>query len=54
MNLLVITVARSDFGIYLPILNKIKKDKEINLKIAVSGMHLSPDFGYSYKIIEER
>ena len=53
MNLLVITVARSDFGIYLPILKKIKKDKEINLKIAVSGMHLSPDFGYSYKIIEE-
>ena len=48
----VITVARSDYGIYLPILKKIQTDPELNLHILVGGMHLSPEFGMTVEAIE--
>jgi len=41
----VVSVARSDYGIYLPLLRAITKDPELNLLLFVSGMHLSPEFG---------
>lgn len=52
-TILVVTVARSDFGIYLPTLKKLKNDKDINLEIAATGMHLSPVYGNTYKLIEK-
>jgi GDP/UDP-N,N'-diacetylbacillosamine 2-epimerase (hydrolysing) len=52
-KILVVTVARSDFSIYLPTLLKLKNDKEIILEIAATGMHLSPAYGSTYKIIEK-
>ena len=48
----VVTAARSDYGSYLPILKKIKKDPNLRLYLMVSGMHLSPGFGSTYKAIE--
>ncbi len=48
----VVTSARSDYGIYLPILRKIQADGGFNLKLLVSGMHLSPEFGMTIKTIE--
>lgn len=48
----VVTVARSDYGIYLPVLRKIKADPGLQLKLIVSGMHLSPEFGLTVKTIE--
>jgi UDP-N-acetylglucosamine 2-epimerase (non-hydrolysing)/GDP/UDP-N,N'-diacetylbacillosamine 2-epimerase (hydrolysing) len=45
-------VARSDYGIYLPILRRIQADPELRLKLFVSGMHLSPEFGLTVKMIE--
>jgi len=48
----VVTVARSDYGIYLPILRRIQADPELRLKLFVSGMHLSPEFGLTVKMIE--
>jgi UDP-hydrolysing UDP-N-acetyl-D-glucosamine 2-epimerase len=41
----VVSVARSDYGIYLPILKKIQADPELDLHILAGGMHLSPEFG---------
>jgi UDP-N-acetylglucosamine 2-epimerase (non-hydrolysing)/GDP/UDP-N,N'-diacetylbacillosamine 2-epimerase (hydrolysing) len=41
----VITVARSDYGIYFPVLSRIHADTELELCLMVSGMHLSPEFG---------
>jgi UDP-hydrolysing UDP-N-acetyl-D-glucosamine 2-epimerase len=52
-KILVVTVARSDFSIYLPTLLKLKNDKEIILEIAATGMHLSPTYGNTYRIIEK-
>lgn len=49
----VVTVARSDYGIYLPVLRRICENKELQLHLIVAGMHLSPEFGLSVRLIEE-
>lgn len=48
----VVTVARSDYGIYLPVLRRISSDPELRLHLIVSGMHLSPEFGLTVRMIE--
>jgi GDP/UDP-N,N'-diacetylbacillosamine 2-epimerase (hydrolysing) len=48
----VVTVARSDYGIYKSILNAIRTDKELELSLLVGGMHLSPEFGNTVTDIE--
>lgn len=48
----VVTVARSDFGIYLPLLTRIRAESGLELQLIVSGMHLSPEFGLTTKLIE--
>lgn len=49
----VVTVGRSDFGIYRPILRAIQQAPDLALRLLVSGMHLSPEFGYTVDAIEE-
>ena len=49
----VVTVARSDYGIYLPLLRRIQQDPDLSLRLIVSGMHLSPEFGLTVKAIED-
>lgn len=48
----VVTVARSDYGIYLPLLRKIQADPDLQLHLIVAGMHLSPEFGLTVEAIE--
>ena len=48
----VVTVGRSDYGIYLPVLRRIAADKSLKLRLIVAGMHLSPEFGETVKVIE--
>lgn len=48
----VVTVARSDYGIYLPVLRAISTDSDLGLRLLVSGMHLSPEFGLTVRMIE--
>ena len=48
----VITVSRSDYGIYRPVLRRIQEDPELSLHLIVSGMHLSPEFGLSVSEIQ--
>lgn len=48
----VVTGARSDYGIYLPILRAIEADSSLRLHLIVSGMHLSPEFGLTANIIK--
>lgn len=45
MNIIVLTSSRADYGIYLPLLKKLKNDKFFNLKIVAFGSHLSEKFG---------
>ena len=48
-----VTVSRSDYGIYLPVLKQIQADPDLKLRLYVSGMHLSPEFGSTVKAIEQ-
>lgn len=41
----VVTVARSDYGIYLPVLRSIDADPALHLHLVVAGAHLSQEFG---------
>jgi UDP-hydrolysing UDP-N-acetyl-D-glucosamine 2-epimerase len=40
-----VTVSRSDWGIYLPLLRRIIQEPGLELLLIVAGMHLSPEFG---------
>ena len=48
----VITVGRSDYSILFPVLRKIDDDPQLGLRLIVSGMHLSPEFGLTVGEIE--
>jgi UDP-hydrolysing UDP-N-acetyl-D-glucosamine 2-epimerase len=48
----VVTVGRSDYGIYLPILKKIQKEGDLRLGLFVSGIHLRSEHGMTVKQIE--
>ncbi len=48
----VVTTARSDYGIYRPLLQRLQADADIELRVLVTGMHLSPEFGLTVKAIE--
>ena len=37
---------------FVELIKDIKKDKSLKLKLIVSGMHLSPEFGETFKQIE--
>jgi GDP/UDP-N,N'-diacetylbacillosamine 2-epimerase (hydrolysing) len=49
----VVTGTRADYGLLTPLLNEIKNDKDLELQLVVTGMHLSPEFGSTYKEIEK-
>lgn len=53
INIGIITTSRADWGIYLPLLRKIKQDSAFNLYIFAGGMHTDGRFGRSYKLIEQ-
>lgn len=48
----VATVARSDYGIYLPVLREIEAQPGLRLRVIAGGMHLSPEFGMTVESIE--
>ena len=48
----VVSVGRSDYGIYLPILRQIQTEPDLKLLLFVSGMHLSPRHGSTIHMIE--
>ncbi|OON98154.1 MAG: UDP-N-acetyl-D-glucosamine 2-epimerase, UDP-hydrolysing [Epulopiscium sp. Nele67-Bin005] len=51
-NVCVVTGTRAEYGLLKPILQKINLDKDLNLQLVVTGMHLCPEFGLTYKEIE--
>ncbi|OGX07924.1 MAG: UDP-N-acetyl-D-glucosamine 2-epimerase, UDP-hydrolysing [Omnitrophica WOR_2 bacterium GWA2_47_8] len=48
----VFTGTRAEYGLLKPLLDEIKNDKQLTLQLLVTGMHLSPEFGNTYKDIE--
>ncbi|WP_149714246.1 UDP-N-acetylglucosamine 2-epimerase [Campylobacter concisus] len=49
----VVTSTRAEYGLLYWLLKEIKADSELELQIIVTGMHLSPEFGLTYKEIEK-
>ena len=49
----VVTVGRSDYGIYLPILRRMQADSALKPWVFASGTHLSADFGMTVRDIEK-
>lgn len=48
----VITTSRADYGIYRPVLSRIRDDGDLRLLLFVTGAHLAPAFGLTVKEIE--
>ena len=48
----VVTVARSDYGIYRPVLRALAARDDVDLKLYVGGMHLLERFGWTVEEIE--
>jgi UDP-hydrolysing UDP-N-acetyl-D-glucosamine 2-epimerase len=48
----VVTVARSDYGIYRPVLRRIAASRQLRLSLYAAGMHLSKRFGLTVQEIE--
>jgi len=49
----VITGTRAEYGLLQPIMQVIKDDPVFELQVVATGMHLSPEFGLTYKTIEK-
>jgi GDP/UDP-N,N'-diacetylbacillosamine 2-epimerase (hydrolysing) len=49
----VVTGSRADYGLLRWVMQGIKDDPELSLQVIATGMHLSPTFGLTYKVIEE-
>jgi GDP/UDP-N,N'-diacetylbacillosamine 2-epimerase (hydrolysing) len=54
MKIAILTSSRADFSIYLPLIEKINKDKFFNLNIIAFGSHLSEIYGYTIDNITQR
>lgn len=48
----VITGTRADYGLLQWVMDGIRRDPGLRLQIVATGMHLSPDFGMTYREIE--
>lgn len=52
MKIGILTSSRADFGIYLPLLQKMKEDDSIQMEIIAFGTHLSKFHGYTIDAIK--
>ena len=52
-KILLVTERRADFSRFKPILDKIKKDKNLDYILVVTGIHLLRKYGYSVEEIKK-
>ena len=50
----VVTGTRAEYGLLFWLMKEIEKDDDLELQVVVTGMHLSPEFGLTYKEIEKK
>jgi UDP-hydrolysing UDP-N-acetyl-D-glucosamine 2-epimerase len=48
----IVTGTRAEYGLLYWLMREIQEDPELELQIIATGMHLSPEFGLTYKLIE--
>jgi len=49
----VVTGTRAEYGLLYWLMKEIESDKDLELQLIVTGMHLSPEFGLTYETIEK-
>lgn len=49
----IVTGTRAEYGLMYWLIKFMSEDKDIDLQLVVTGMHLSPEFGLTYKEIEK-
>jgi UDP-hydrolysing UDP-N-acetyl-D-glucosamine 2-epimerase len=49
----VVTGSRAEYGLLYWLLREIQDEPDLELQVMVTGMHLSPEFGLTYKTIEQ-
>lgn len=53
MKICVVTGTRAEYGLLQPVMKGLLKDPAFQLSVFATGMHLSPEFGLTYRQIEE-
>lgn len=48
----VVTGTRAEYGLLKPVIDKVNKSDDLELQLVVTGMHLSPEFGLTFREIE--
>lgn len=48
----VVTGTRADYGLLRWVIQGVKDSKKLNLQLVATGMHLSPEFGFTWRDIE--
>lgn len=48
-----VTTSRADFGLLLSVMRSVRSDRTLQLQVIVSGMHLMPRFGNTWREIEQ-
>ena len=49
----IITGSRAEYGLLYWLIKEVKADQDLKLQLIVTGMHLSKEFGLTYKEIEK-
>ena len=49
----IVTGTRAEYGLLYWLMKEVEADPELQLQLIVTGMHLSPEFGLTYRTIEE-
>ena len=49
----IVTGTRAEYGLLYWLMKEIEADKSLKLQLIVTGMHLSPEFGLTYKEVEK-
>lgn len=49
----IVTGTRAEYGLLRPVIEKVHKSEDLELQLVVTGMHLSSEFGLTYREIEE-
>ena len=53
MKICIATGTRAEYGLLKPLIDQIRLTAKYELQLLVTGAHLSPEFGLTYKLIEE-
>lgn len=53
MKICIATGTRAEYGLLKPLIDQIRLTAKYELQLLVTGAHLSPEFGLTYRLIEE-